>query len=218
MKGRDPWNKGGNAKDDPRIDANTKAAGRTLKERHAKGELTTWITGRTAKTEPILQKLAREASERTKIQFIKTGKEKWLADRPGFIRTGRKNNERQKQAARTAILRSLYYGKIHHKKSKQELAIGALLKKANILVQDVMVDGVAYPDFYLPEYNVMLCVDGKYYHSIPQVAERDKREDKQLHEMDYIVIRLSEETAKELINDEAKLKQYIEKAVVDAIK
>ena len=41
--------------------------------------------------------------------------------------------------------------------------------------------------------NIIIDCDGKYWHSLPENAERDKRVNKWFSENDYIVLRLSED-------------------------
>jgi len=47
-------------------------------------------------------------------------------------------------------------------------------------------------DFYIPEANICLYVDGDYWHSLSEVQERDIRINKILEEMGYRVIRMTE--------------------------
>lgn len=47
-------------------------------------------------------------------------------------------------------------------------------------------------DFYIPDLNVCLYVDGDYWHSLPEVQERDIKINKALEEMGYGVIRMAE--------------------------
>lgn len=47
-------------------------------------------------------------------------------------------------------------------------------------------------DFYIPEANICLYVDGDYWHSLPEVQERDNRTNKALETMGYSVARMIE--------------------------
>jgi very-short-patch-repair endonuclease len=48
-------------------------------------------------------------------------------------------------------------------------------------------------DFYLPDNNIVLEVDGKYWHSLPKMKVRDHIKDKYLTKWGYTVIRLCED-------------------------
>lgn len=47
-------------------------------------------------------------------------------------------------------------------------------------------------DFYIPEVNMCLYVDGNYWHSLPGIQERDTKINKTLEEKGYNVIRMTE--------------------------
>jgi very-short-patch-repair endonuclease len=47
-------------------------------------------------------------------------------------------------------------------------------------------------DFYIPELNICLYVDGNYWHSLPERQESDIRINKALEEMRYKIIRMTE--------------------------
>ena len=47
-------------------------------------------------------------------------------------------------------------------------------------------------DFYIPEANVCLYVDGDYWHALPEVQERDVEQNKILASLGYSVVRMTE--------------------------
>lgn len=180
----------------------------TVRRQFANGRKS-WIDGKTKETEPILQKVALDNVQRTKEQYARTGKEKWLADRPGFIRTGRKNSEYQKQKTRAAMLWTIFNNKITHKKSVNELKIVQMLKDVGYIVQDVLVEGVCLPDCFLPDLNAFFFYDGPYYHEKPKRIETDERQTKQLLQMGFNVIRMNEKQFNLLSGNLEKLRQFI---------
>lgn len=52
-------------------------------------------------------------------------------------------------------------------------------------------------DFYLPSKNLVIECDGAYWHSLPEVVERDERKNLYLQQHGYTVIRLLEEQIRE---------------------
>ena len=52
--------------------------------------------------------------------------------------------------------------------------------------------GRFWADFYLPDYNAVIEVDGDYWHSLPSVKEKDTRKDKFLKLNGIIVIHIKE--------------------------
>jgi len=47
-------------------------------------------------------------------------------------------------------------------------------------------------DFYIPESNICLYVDGNYYHSLPNAKRCDEEQNRILPQMGYIVVRMGE--------------------------
>lgn len=57
-----------------------------------------------------------------------------------------------------------------------ELAFEAELKKTGWKYEkQVYLCGVTFADFYLPEYRIVIYVDGEYWHLRPDIASRDAR-------------------------------------------
>lgn len=52
--------------------------------------------------------------------------------------------------------------------------------------------GRYWADFYLPEYNMVIEVDGDYWHSLPDVKEKDTRKDKYLKSKGINVMHIKE--------------------------
>lgn len=52
--------------------------------------------------------------------------------------------------------------------------------------------GKYWADFYLPKYNVVIEVDGDYWHSLPNVKEKDTRKDKYLKSKGINVMHIKE--------------------------
>ena len=60
------------------------------------------------------------------------------------------------------------------------------------LRQHPLVEAHTIPDAYVPEGKVALYADGDYWHALPKVSARDKRQSERLKELGHVVIRLSE--------------------------
>lgn len=68
----------------------------------------------------------------------------------------------------------------------------------NVLYVKQYKYGMGIADFYLPEENIIIECDGEYWHSKPEVIERDIKKNNFLEEQGYIVFRFSD---KEILSD-----------------
>lgn len=102
------------------------------------------------------------------------------------------------------------------KESPKEIGIKGLIKQQNskdptsiekIVYQKLKDLGIVYEtqklingkflvDAYLPDHNIVIEVDGSYWHSLDRVVKKDKAENAYLKKCGYRVIRISEEEIK----------------------
>jgi very-short-patch-repair endonuclease len=86
-----------------------------------------------------------------------------------------------------------------------ETTIETLMRKElevrNILFEQYKKIGNFYIDFYLPQTNTIIECDGLYWHTKPEVIERDIRKNEYLTKLGYNVIRF---TDKEILSDVSK--------------
>lgn len=83
------------------------------------------------------------------------------------------------------------------KPSSIELIMEGWLQESDIMFEQqhrINFEGKTwtYVDFYIPKANVCLYCDGDYWHSLPEVQERDIEQNRVLASMGYSVVRMSE--------------------------
>lgn len=89
---------------------------------------------------------------------------------------GKKHTELTKAKMREKAI--INRGKNKQKDTSIELKVEAELIKRNINYQkQVPLCKVARVDFYLPEYRIVIQADGDYWHNLPGVKDRDKKQD-----------------------------------------
>lgn len=64
--------------------------------------------------------------------------------------------------------------------------------------------GRYYADFFIPEQNLVIEVDGTYWHSLPSVIKRDEAKDEYYKAMGYKVVRVAESKVKDFRKRYAK--------------
>jgi len=87
-----------------------------------------------------------------------------------------------------------------NKESSLEKYVENQLLFHNILYIKQYVYKLGIADFWLPEINMIIEVDGDYWHNRPEVKERDNRQTKWLEENDYTVIRIPGHDIKNCMN------------------
>jgi len=74
--------------------------------------------------------------------------------------------------------------------SNIELKVKKQLKKNNIsFIHQYRLNNFFY-DFYLPEYNLIIEIDGEYWHNYPNGTKRDKRKNKCAIRNKYNIVRI----------------------------
>ena len=66
------------------------------------------------------------------------------------------------------------------------------LDKIGVVYKQEYKIGKYWADFYLPKYNAVIEVDGDYWHSLPDVKEKDTRKDKYLKSKGINVMHIKE--------------------------
>jgi len=89
-----------------------------------------------------------------------------------------------------ATVRQLASGRMKRRDTSIELKMERELKRINICYQkQVPLCDITVVDFYLPEYKIVIYADGDYWHNIPEVRDRDKRQNRILEDKGYRVLR-----------------------------
>jgi very-short-patch-repair endonuclease len=92
--------------------------------------------------------------------------------------------------------------------TKAELIMEKILNMLNIKYEKQYPYLLGVADFYLPESNTIIEVDGIYWHNLQDVKERDNKKEKYLLDNDYKVMRFSD---LELIKGENCVKEALKK-------
>jgi len=115
-----------------------------------------------------------------------------------------KDAEKTKEKMRIKRIEIMKRG-INQKDTKPEKVMENILIDNNIIFQKQWSYKYGIADFYLPELNIVLEIDGEYWHSRPEVKKRDVRQTKYLEDCGYKVLRILD---KELLSD--RIKEMIE--------
>jgi G:T-mismatch repair DNA endonuclease (very short patch repair protein) len=169
LKGSIPWNKGLSKEVDGRLVKLGRKTGETLKTKFESGELVAWSKGLTKETDKRIKSRSESQERNNKIRrsVIALRIEKYSRIGDGFFFNTKPELEM--------------------KRCLEELGIHYIFQYP---VNDIEHCYVA--DFYLPLYNIVLEVDGKWSHSYPDGLERDFIRTKEMEEKGYRVIRFWE--------------------------
>ena len=127
-----------------------------------------WNTGMSKDDNPILFRMAqkakgRKASVEQKLHMSQAAKKRKIHGH-----TGHKHSEATKQKLRENTLRLIKMGIFKQTRSKPHLKMCEILESLNILyIEEKIIKYFSF-DFYLPDYNLYLEVDGDYFHSNPR--------------------------------------------------
>jgi very-short-patch-repair endonuclease len=75
--------------------------------------------------------------------------------------------------------------------SKAESAFALELQISGKQAERQFSIGKYFADFYFPEYNLVLEIDGKEFHSSPDMVEHDKNRNKFMNDLGYTVVRVT---------------------------
>jgi len=102
---------------------------------------------------------------------------------------GKKHTEKTKEKMRLKRVEIMKAG-INQKETKPEKIMKDILEKKNIKYEQQWRYKYGIADFYLPDYSTIIEVDGEYWHSRPEVKERDRRQTFWLKNNGYNIIRI----------------------------
>ena len=92
-----------------------------------------------------------------------------------------------------ATVKQLASGRMPRRDTSVEVKLGQELENNNLYYQkQVPLCNITVVDFYLPEYKIVIYVDGDYWHNLSKVNYRDKNQNKILEENGYKVLRFWE--------------------------
>ena len=83
--------------------------------------------------------------------------------------TGHKHSELNKQKFRENTLRMIQEGKYKQTRTKPHILFYEMLKRINVKFCEECIEQPWIFDFYLPELNYYIEVDGDYFHSNPKI-------------------------------------------------
>ena len=138
------------------------------------------------------------------LEKIKESNRKWRHDNPEYGHEYYQNNQerikenqREYEVKQYRLSRGLPEDCDLSKESSIEVMMRRWLQESDIeFIQECSINFEnstwTKVDFYIPEANVCLYVDGDYWHSTPEIQEKDIRINKTLEEMGYNVVRMTE--------------------------
>jgi very-short-patch-repair endonuclease len=118
----------------------------------------------------------------------------------------RMENPEVRKLLRERTLELIKSGRMPKKDSKLEKKIEQIISDANLSYIKQWKYDLGIADFFLPEKNIVLEVDGTYWHSLPKRIERDKIHTEFLISRGYNVVRISES---EINNDIENIEKII---------
>jgi very-short-patch-repair endonuclease len=161
-----------------------------------------WNIGLTKETNESVKRISE------KITGIKRSEETIQKNRvakKGKGHTGKKHSQETIDLIRKKTLEQIKNGVFSQLRSKPFLAMKQFLEELNIKFVEEQESGYFSFDFYLPEYNIYIEVDGDYFHSNPLFYpngpisktqknnwERDKRKNNYVKENTLILYRFWE--------------------------
>lgn len=86
-----------------------------------------------------------------------------------------------------------YLQNVNHNMTRIEQELYDYLNGLGIIYEKQYYLKFTVPDAFIPELNLCIYADGIYWHNIKKNKKRDVRQNKKLFELDYKVIRLSEQ-------------------------
>lgn len=83
--------------------------------------------------------------------------------------TGQKHSEETKRKLSRNTLKMIKDGKYKQTKTKPHLEVGKILQKLKIEYKEEYISGIFSFDYYLNDLDILLEVDGDYFHSNPKI-------------------------------------------------
>ena len=130
-------------------------------------------------------KVGIERSEETKRKLRKKSREYML------------NNPRNSEFYRKIGLRGLLQQQNFKKPTSIEKKVYAELKARGLLFEkQYLINGKFLVDAYIPSLNLVIEADGDYWHNLPKVVKKDKKENAYLTKCGFELLRLPEKEIK----------------------
>lgn len=132
-----------------------------------------WNLGLTSETSESMKTISEKMKNRIvtdeqKIKMSNSAKARLIHGH-----TGHKHTEESKQKCRIATINRIKNGCYKQTKTKPHLIMIDLLNRLNISFENEKIIDCWSFDLYLPEYNVLIEVDGDYFHSNPNTRWKD---------------------------------------------
>jgi very-short-patch-repair endonuclease len=213
------WNKELTTKTDERVKSNVlkgetketsdilRVAGEkrseTMKDMFVNGELKIWNKGKTSETDDRV-KQAAETHRDTNLKLVAEGKwHIWNRGKKGLQEAWNKNMTKHDHPGLMVIseARRQYMANnpgnfisSHELKVKKYLTSQGLVENEDFISQFYVGDiqDAYLADFYIPAYDMILEIDGLYWHGMGSRPELDKKRTEQMKEKGYIVVRFSD--------------------------
>lgn len=88
------------------------------------------------------------------------------------------------------------------KDTRIEIAMAELLDRLGIAYErERDMDGVCVADFYIPAKRLVVQCDGDYWHRLPRMVQKDKRQDSELIKLGYEILRFWEKDIHERLDE-----------------
>jgi len=113
----------------------------------------------------------------------------------GLTKETNKGVKKQSESCKIGTMKQWFEGRGPKKwfnTIPEQITEKGLLKKGFMIQKQFHVQGVGIVDFYLPEQNIIIEVDGDYYHRLPGAQEKDKDKTEKMINMGYKVLRFWE--------------------------
>jgi very-short-patch-repair endonuclease len=195
------WNKDLTKKTDERVKLNTEHSQKTLKERFSNGEIISWNKGLTKETHSGIaagaesKKGDKNPAKRKEVrEVISSTLIKTYEDHPEILINRKPSGINQYSTSFTYI----------------ENVVKDILEKLCInYLHNYKVDRY-FPDFFLPDYNIIIECDGEHWHSSPEAKLKDQIKTECFENLGFKVLRF---TGKEINQETQKVIFKIEESI-----
>lgn len=236
---RQTWNKGLTLETDERIASTangykgltketsekimqaTQQQSETMKRMIESGEIKIWNDGLTKENDERVRTSAETLSE-ARLQLFKEGKlETWNKGAEGLQEAWNLGLTKNDHEGMMAISKARINFMANHQgkfvSSHENILAGyfddiKLVKGKHYLRQHYIkdIEDAFLSDFFFPDFNLVIEVDGIYWHTLPGRAELDEKRNKQLQEKGYNIIRFTDKDIEDdLINVQDKIRDII---------
>ncbi len=153
-----------------------------------------WNKGLTIETSVILKSIGQKSKERLLNNPLRywEGKKRSLEDIEKVRKslTGRKLTKEHREK----VFIKLQAWQLSKKPSSiEKIVYDFLLSKGVIFEKQKLINGKFLVDVYIPEFNLVIEADGKYWHTLDRVMKKDKAENAYLKKCGFNLLRLGED-------------------------